>query len=340
MGAEVAIVAGMEQCSPASRRSRAAVAARAARRRSWSSTAASTPLRVARRRLLRPRARRRRRPARRRLLVSPSAATTRPTALLDTVGVEPSRRDARSYTLMLAGDGLWAIGDVTGVWPRNLLGKYQAASPPRTSRRSAPRPTSRRPGRVHRPPGRRVAGLLPLDATVPLAECRGPLRTLSGTTRSRVHDLVSDASASPAPTRSPRVRRVAANSDRLDPRANRHCHARRHPAVPTFSEASYPRPSGARGRGPRRRTYAVYTTVPFESDPAAVVGGGPGRNSHVGACLTASPLRGQPRPGRVALRARRAPVTCAVQQHALGLPSVSSSFSSSLVGVQPSMSPA
>jgi dihydrolipoamide dehydrogenase len=45
---------------------------------------------------------------------------------LETVGVEPARGggipvDAR----MRAGDGLWAIGDVTGIWPLTYVGKYQ-----------------------------------------------------------------------------------------------------------------------------------------------------------------------------------------------------------------------
>jgi pyruvate/2-oxoglutarate dehydrogenase complex dihydrolipoamide dehydrogenase (E3) component len=45
---------------------------------------------------------------------------------LETVGIEPGERggipvDAR----MRAGDGVWAIGDVTGVWPLTYVGKYQ-----------------------------------------------------------------------------------------------------------------------------------------------------------------------------------------------------------------------
>ncbi|HEY1275325.1 MAG TPA: NAD(P)/FAD-dependent oxidoreductase [Thermoleophilaceae bacterium] len=45
---------------------------------------------------------------------------------LDTVGIEPAQRgnvevDAR----MSAGDGVWAIGDVTGIWPLTYVGKYQ-----------------------------------------------------------------------------------------------------------------------------------------------------------------------------------------------------------------------
>jgi pyruvate/2-oxoglutarate dehydrogenase complex dihydrolipoamide dehydrogenase (E3) component len=45
---------------------------------------------------------------------------------LETVGVEPGERggvpvDAR----MAVADGLWAIGDVTGIWPLTYVGKYQ-----------------------------------------------------------------------------------------------------------------------------------------------------------------------------------------------------------------------
>jgi pyruvate/2-oxoglutarate dehydrogenase complex dihydrolipoamide dehydrogenase (E3) component len=40
---------------------------------------------------------------------------------LETVGIEQLTVDAR----MRAGDGLWAIGDVTGIWPLTYVGKYQ-----------------------------------------------------------------------------------------------------------------------------------------------------------------------------------------------------------------------
>jgi pyruvate/2-oxoglutarate dehydrogenase complex dihydrolipoamide dehydrogenase (E3) component len=44
---------------------------------------------------------------------------------LDTVGVEPGRGGIAVDARMSAGDGLWAIGDVTGVWPLTYVGKYQ-----------------------------------------------------------------------------------------------------------------------------------------------------------------------------------------------------------------------
>jgi pyruvate/2-oxoglutarate dehydrogenase complex dihydrolipoamide dehydrogenase (E3) component len=40
---------------------------------------------------------------------------------LETVGIDQLTVDSR----MRAGDGLWAIGDVTGIWPLTYVGKYQ-----------------------------------------------------------------------------------------------------------------------------------------------------------------------------------------------------------------------
>jgi pyruvate/2-oxoglutarate dehydrogenase complex dihydrolipoamide dehydrogenase (E3) component len=44
---------------------------------------------------------------------------------LDTVGIEPGRQGIEVDARMNAGDGLWAIGDVTGIWPLTYVGKYQ-----------------------------------------------------------------------------------------------------------------------------------------------------------------------------------------------------------------------
>jgi pyruvate/2-oxoglutarate dehydrogenase complex dihydrolipoamide dehydrogenase (E3) component len=44
---------------------------------------------------------------------------------LETVGVEPGRGGIAVDGRMSAGDGLWAIGDVTGIWPLTYVGKYQ-----------------------------------------------------------------------------------------------------------------------------------------------------------------------------------------------------------------------
>jgi pyruvate/2-oxoglutarate dehydrogenase complex dihydrolipoamide dehydrogenase (E3) component len=44
---------------------------------------------------------------------------------LETVGMDPDPRGIPVDARMSAGDGLWAIGDVTGVWPLTYVGKYQ-----------------------------------------------------------------------------------------------------------------------------------------------------------------------------------------------------------------------
>jgi dihydrolipoamide dehydrogenase len=44
---------------------------------------------------------------------------------LETVGIEPSRRGIPVDSHLRAGERLWAIGDVTGIWPLTTTGKYQ-----------------------------------------------------------------------------------------------------------------------------------------------------------------------------------------------------------------------
>ena len=44
---------------------------------------------------------------------------------LDSVGIEPGRGGIEVDAHMRAADGVWAIGDVTGVWPLTYVGKYQ-----------------------------------------------------------------------------------------------------------------------------------------------------------------------------------------------------------------------
>jgi len=44
---------------------------------------------------------------------------------LETVGVEPIRQGIPVDERMRVADGVWAIGDVTGVWPLTYMGKYQ-----------------------------------------------------------------------------------------------------------------------------------------------------------------------------------------------------------------------
>jgi len=44
---------------------------------------------------------------------------------LETVGIEATRRGIPVDERMSAGPGVWAIGDVTGIWPLTYVGKYQ-----------------------------------------------------------------------------------------------------------------------------------------------------------------------------------------------------------------------
>jgi pyruvate/2-oxoglutarate dehydrogenase complex dihydrolipoamide dehydrogenase (E3) component len=44
---------------------------------------------------------------------------------LETVGIEPGPHGIAVDERMSAGPGLWAIGDVTGIWPLTYIGKYQ-----------------------------------------------------------------------------------------------------------------------------------------------------------------------------------------------------------------------
>jgi pyruvate/2-oxoglutarate dehydrogenase complex dihydrolipoamide dehydrogenase (E3) component len=44
---------------------------------------------------------------------------------LETVGVEPGRGGIEVDARMRAGENLWAIGDVAGIWPLTYVGKYQ-----------------------------------------------------------------------------------------------------------------------------------------------------------------------------------------------------------------------
>jgi pyruvate/2-oxoglutarate dehydrogenase complex dihydrolipoamide dehydrogenase (E3) component len=44
---------------------------------------------------------------------------------LESMGIEPGKRGIEVDARMNAGEGLWAIGDVTGIWPLTYVGKYQ-----------------------------------------------------------------------------------------------------------------------------------------------------------------------------------------------------------------------
>jgi pyruvate/2-oxoglutarate dehydrogenase complex dihydrolipoamide dehydrogenase (E3) component len=53
-----------------------------------------------------------------------NAAPRRPRTV-ESVGIEPSLRGIEVDARMNFGDGLWAIGDVTGIWPLTYVGNYQ-----------------------------------------------------------------------------------------------------------------------------------------------------------------------------------------------------------------------
>jgi pyruvate/2-oxoglutarate dehydrogenase complex dihydrolipoamide dehydrogenase (E3) component len=44
---------------------------------------------------------------------------------LESIGIEPRKQGIEVDEHMSAGDHLWAIGDVTGIWPLTYVGKYQ-----------------------------------------------------------------------------------------------------------------------------------------------------------------------------------------------------------------------
>jgi pyruvate/2-oxoglutarate dehydrogenase complex dihydrolipoamide dehydrogenase (E3) component len=92
---------------------------------------------------------------------------------LESLGIQPGSRGIEVDARMSAGDGVWAIGDVTGVWPLTYVAKYQgrvAAENIAGGRREAnydavPRVvfTDPQAASVGEPDG-------PLTVTVPLAE--------------------------------------------------------------------------------------------------------------------------------------------------------------------------
>jgi pyruvate/2-oxoglutarate dehydrogenase complex dihydrolipoamide dehydrogenase (E3) component len=44
---------------------------------------------------------------------------------LETVGIEPGRRGIPVDSHLRVSEGLWALGDITGIWPLTHVGKYQ-----------------------------------------------------------------------------------------------------------------------------------------------------------------------------------------------------------------------
>ena len=90
---------------------------------------------------------------------------------LETIGIEPGERRHRGRRAHAAGDGVWAIGDVTGIWPLTYVGKYQGRIAAANILGRAARGQLRRGAArgVHRPAGGAVGEADgPITATVPL----------------------------------------------------------------------------------------------------------------------------------------------------------------------------
>lgn len=67
---------------------------------------------------------------------------------LENVGIEPGRRGIEVDARMRAGDGIWATGDASGVWPLTYVGKYQG--PPASSCHGGVRVSREEQGADHR----------------------------------------------------------------------------------------------------------------------------------------------------------------------------------------------
>ena len=76
---------------------------------------------------------------------------------LENVGIEASPRGIPVDDRMSAGDGVWAIGDVTGIWPLTYMGKYHGriAAANILGESRAGRLHGGAPRRVHASAGRR-----------------------------------------------------------------------------------------------------------------------------------------------------------------------------------------
>ena len=192
----------------------------------------------ARRRRLRPRARGWSRAARRSSARRhrPAPARRRDRAR-DRRHRPPTPRGIPVDSRMQAGERLWAIGDVTGIWQLTHVGEYQGEVVARTSSASPARPTTRRSRASPTPTRRRRPSARPRPVQRHRAAVRGRQdRHLHARVR-RVERLPDAAQRRRAPDRRVRARSggrgVAAASDAGDPRPRPARRAARHdPAVP------------------------------------------------------------------------------------------------------------
>ena len=158
---------------------------------------------------------------------------------LETVGIEADPHGIPVDAHLRAGERLWAIGDVTGIWPLTHVGKYQGdvvaanilGEPREANYEAVPRVD------LHRPAGRRGRRDRGAASARP-RRCRGGRqdRDLHARVR-RVQRLPDAAQRRRAADRRlrarPRGRRVAAAGHAGDPRPRPARRAARHdPAVP------------------------------------------------------------------------------------------------------------
>ena len=183
---------------------------------------------------------------------------------LETVGIEPDARGVPVDAHLRAGERLWAIGDVTGIWPLTHVGKYQGdvvaanilGEPREANYEAVPR------RHLHRPAGRRGRrdrGALQRDrARVGGAEDRhlhARLRRVQ-----RLPDAAQRRRAADRRLRArPRGRRMAPAGHARHPRPRPARRAARHdPALPDLLGDL---PRRAEGAPPRRQRPARHAGV-------------------------------------------------------------------------------
>jgi Pyridine nucleotide-disulphide oxidoreductase len=156
---------------------------------------------------------------------------------LETVGVDAASHEIQVDARLRAGERLWAIGDVTGVWPLTHVGKYQGdvvaanilGEPREASYEAVPRVvfTDPQAASVGAGEGR-------LSATVALSEvAKTATYTRAYAESNGFLTLLSDGERLTGLRARPRGRRMAAAGHAGDPRPRAARRAsRHHPALP------------------------------------------------------------------------------------------------------------
>ena len=92
---------------------------------------------------------------------------------LETVGIEADPHGIRVDQYLRAADGIWAIGDVNGVWPLTHVGEYEGdVVAANIAERATQQTTVRAPRHLYRPASRRGRhrGAAPFSATIQLSD--------------------------------------------------------------------------------------------------------------------------------------------------------------------------